>query len=252
MKHTLQAILFLLIFVLAACGGDDKKEDATTIPPEPATLLENAAAQLESATAFQLALQASGNPVSLDAEAIQLDIPIIFQQAQGFFVAPNSVQAVVSLMLSDVVTEVDMITVGNAQFLKHNFITGNQWQAMTFSPTFDPAHLTSGDQSIPAALRTLQGVEYIGETDLEGVEVYHIRAQVDAAKVSAVTVGLIGMNEGQIQADVYIRADSGRLERLELVEPPNPDLGTTEATIWQIALYDYNGEYQITQPDVAP
>jgi hypothetical protein len=257
MKRLLVLLLVLSLF-LAACGGDDDENnenesnggDATSAAVDTAALIENAAQQLESAESFQLELEATGAPVLLNSETIGLEIPVAFQRAAGVFVAPNSIQAKVGILLEDVVTEVDMVTVGAEQFLKHNFITANEWRAMQFSPTFSPDTLISGDQSIPAALRTLESVEYIEETELDGVEVHHIRAQVDAAKVSAVTVGLIGTTEGKITANVYIRSDTGRLERLVLEEPINPEIDPENPTVWTIALYDYNGDYTITKPEV--
>lgn len=46
---------------------------------------------------------------------------------------------------------------------------------------FLPSDLQSADQGIGNALRAAQNVQLIGEEELDGVPVYHLKADVEAA-----------------------------------------------------------------------
>jgi hypothetical protein len=173
-----------------------------------------------------------------------LDAQISLVGAQGDFVRPDQLGGIVEVAIDDVSTEVAMIVIGPDQYLKHPLITLNQWQAITFSQGFNAASLTEGEDSIANALRAIQNVEYLGKTDLDGLEMHHIKGQIDAAQVSAVTVGLIGL-EGTIQIEAYIRTQDTQLEQLVLIEPVGD-----QTTTWTIGLYGYNGQYQIERPPV--
>jgi hypothetical protein len=159
-------------------------------------------------------------------------------------------QAKVSVLLDDVTAEIDVIAVDQDQYLLHPVITLGKWEAIVFSENFNPRTLGEGEDSIAAALRSLEGIEYLGTEDLEGVEVHHIRGQVDAVRVDAVTVSLIGTTTGKIKVDVYIRVRDGLLERLVLEEPINPVIDPNQPTLWTIGIYDYNGDYTVTRPEV--
>lgn len=245
-------LLGLLILLLAACNGNDdnngnNSENGTDDPPDIAVLVERAAQQLDEAQSFQLVLEANGTPIYLDPEAIGFPLPIQFRRAEGVFVAPDMLGGSVNLQIQDAVAEASLIVVGQDQYVNHVLITLNNWQLLTFSQDFNPGTLTQGEQSIPAALRTLQGAEYLGEVELDGVSMHHIRGEIEASRVSAVTVGLIGATEGFIEAELYIRSNDERLERLDLSEP-RPDIGADEPTLWRIELYDYNGDYSVERP----
>jgi hypothetical protein len=90
----------------------------------------------------------------------------------------------------------------------------------------------------------------MGEADLDGLTVHHLRGPVEAARVKAVTVDLIGTETGTVQADIFIRADNGRLEQLVLEEPINPEIDPERPSIWAIGIYNYGADVTITRPDV--
>ncbi|HLA43737.1 MAG TPA: LppX_LprAFG lipoprotein [Aggregatilineales bacterium] len=246
------ALFILLLLLLTACNRDDKNDsDNDNASVDTAALIEAAAQKIDDASAFQLELVVNGAPVFLDGAAIDLDVPVTFQRAEGVFVAPDSLGGEVTILLEDDVTaEVKLIAIGEDQYLQHPLITFNQWEAITFSPNFNPATLVEGDESIPAALRTMSAVEYVGVEDIDGINMHHIRGEVEVSRVSAVTVGLIGTTEGVVKGDIYIRERDGLLERMILEEPINPEIDPDQPSIWTIGLYDYNGDYTVTRPDI--
>ncbi|MBZ0306806.1 MAG: LppX_LprAFG lipoprotein [Anaerolineae bacterium] len=236
----------ILLLTLAACNGDveEKTEEAT--PVNAQTLISNAAAKIDEANTFELVLEVSGAPILLNAEEIGLNESLAFRRAQGVFVAPDKLGGTVEIALEDIVTELEIILVGNQQFIKQAFITGGEWQEMTFSENFTPASL-KGETGIANAIRSMQQVEYVGEKELDGLAVYHIRGVVDAGLVKSITVGFIGTSQGNIQTDLYVRKDDGLLEKLVLQEPLQE--GAEAPTTWTISLYNYNEEYTIEIPE---
>ncbi|MFP4321168.1 MAG: LppX_LprAFG lipoprotein [Anaerolineales bacterium] len=249
MKWTIRAVMLLAtLLVVAACNGEEAND--TTADVDAEALVESAASALEDTSAFEIVLETSGTPVQLDAGAIDFAMPIMFERAEGVYVAPNRLGGTVSLRIEDAVTDANVIVVGDDQYVRHVLITLNNWQELIFSEGFNPANLTSGDESIPAALRDIQNLEYLGRTALDGIEMHHLRGEVDAIQVSAATVGLIGTEEGLIEAELFIRPGDERLEELRLEEPiPDED---TEPTQWTISFFSYGGDFTVNQPDVSP
>jgi hypothetical protein len=237
--------ILILLLILAACNGDDEAESL-----DPAAILESAAQQLDDAESFELTLEVSGAPVHLNAEAIGLDTPIQLRRAEGFVARPDGLQANVTVLIEDSAVEIEVIAVADDQYLFHPILTLGRWQAITFSPDFNPASLVDGDQSIANALRSAAEVTDMGEADLDGLTVYHLHGQVEAAQVKAVTVGLIGTETGSVEADFFIRQDNGRLEQLVLVEPINPEIDPDEASTWAIGLYNYGTDVTVTAPEI--
>lgn len=238
--------LLALILLLAACGGDDEDESNDVAPPEE--LIAAAATAIDDASAFQISIAATGSPVALNAETIGLDVPITFQRAEGAFVAPDSLGGDVTILIEDVTAEVDMIVVGPDQYLNHPLITLGNWRQITFSETFDASNLVVSENSIASALNEMSAIEYIGEEDLDGLPMHHIRGVVASERVSAVTVGLIG-DEGEVALDLFIRTSDGLLEQLVITEEETDR--ADGAVEWTIGLFDYNGDYQIDRPEVA-
>lgn len=245
MTRRLILLLCLLIGLLAACNGDDEGGEATTTT-DPNELINSSAQKLQETTSFQLELTATGTPVVINLAGIGMeDTELIFQRAEGTFVAPDKMQANVTVTLEEVGTEVQVIAVGADQYINHQLLTLGQWQQQTFAD-FNPADLVSAEQGIANAVRSMQNPTYVGEDDLDGIEVHHIRGQIDASLVRSITVGLIGTETGNLNTDLYIRQQDGLLERLVIEEP----IEGGEPTIWTIGLYGYNDDYSIATPEV--
>jgi hypothetical protein len=204
-------------------------------------------AQLEAAQSFELTLAVSGAPVLLDAESAGMDLSIGVVGAEGYVTRPNGVQAVVNVQIEDVQTQVNIIALGGEQFTKHILLTGNRWQALAFSENFNAQGLLSGDTSLTAALASISNLEYVGQTEVDGVQMYHLRGQVEAARVKNVTVGLVRAEEGLLAVDLYLRTRDQRLERLVIEEPVLPD----QATTWTLGFYNYDGDHaKIVPPEL--
>jgi|GEM_PF-6044508 len=238
-------ILVGVAAVVAACGGND---DTSNEDVDPQALLEQAATELDNTDSFEIVLGTDGAPVTLNAGNVGLDIPITLEGAEGAFVRPDALGGTVKVLLEDIAADVDIAIIGDDQYINQTLITFGNWQLMTFLDDFNPETLLSGDDSIQAALRAFENITYEGQTDLDGLSVHHVRGEVAAAKVDAVTVGLIGTDTGTIVVDAYIRTNDNRLEQLVVNEPASDT--NSGAVTWTIGLYNYNGDYEVTRPKV--
>ena len=246
MKNQLRTIVFVLIILLAACNGDSKS--AKDNSSDPREVVNDAAQKLDNANSFELILAVEGSPVYLDVSNILDDAILALQRAEGEFVAPDKIRATVTVLFQDIPTEVNMLAIGEEQFIWHQLITRGQWQAETLAAGFNPASLKSDETGIANAVRSLENLEFVGNEDLDGIEVTHVRGTVEASLVQSVTVGLIGTDIGNIKADLFIRTRDGQLEKMTLEEPLRE--GEESPTIWTIALYGYNGDYTIEKPEI--
>ena len=235
------------LFVIAACG--DSNDDKTETPADPAALMQEAASQIDQAQSFRLLLAQEGQPTVIENE---LELAITFNSADAIFVQPDRVRGKVSVSIEALTQEVQLIAVAENQYINNRFLTNDQWTLMTFAHDFLPSDLQSADQGIGNALRAAQNVQLIGEEELDGVPVYHLKADVEATLVRSVTVGLIGTHEGTIEIDVYIRTRDKNLAQIKLNEPAQPDAENQDPTIWTISFAGY-GNYkaeEVEEPEV--
>ncbi|MBI5927907.1 MAG: LppX_LprAFG lipoprotein [Chloroflexi bacterium] len=246
-KLTVVAGCLILVVGIAACkdSSDDKKET----PVDPAALMQDAASRIDQAQSFRLLLAQEGPATVIDND---LELAVTFNSADAIFVQPDRVFAKVSVSIEALTQEVQIIAVGENQYVNNRFLTNDQWLLMTFAHDFSPADLQSADQGIGNALRSAQNVQLVGEEDLDGVPVYHLKAVVEANKVRSVTVGLIGSREGMTEIDIYIRTRDKNLAQIRLNEPALLDAESQDPTIWTISFAGY-GNYEteeIQEPTV--
>lgn len=240
-------LMALLLAVLAACNGNDE-DDAADEDVDPQELLNEAAAKLTDIGSFEFVLSASGAPVTLRGADLGQETDVIFQRAEGFFVAEDRMQADVELALTDSFTiQPVLVAIGDDQFYR---LESLPWQATTLAPGFNPEDFVSEDQGLANALRSIEQIEYLGIEELDGIDVHHITGVVDAELVTTLTVGLIGTREGQIDVDVFIRTRDQQVEQMVMQEPINPNIDPDKPTVWRIGLYNYNGDLSIEVPEV--
>src|SRR5204863_9525268 len=133
---------------------------------------------------------------------------IAFVSADGAYVAPDRVQAKVVARIFGLAGEVEVIAIGDDQWMRNKILTADKWVKQTFSPGFNAQKLVSSDQGIEAALKALKDVQMVGRETVDGVPMYHIKGSASGVDIGALTVGLIRGN--QVQADIYIVVDTGR------------------------------------------
>jgi hypothetical protein len=244
MLHSLRRLtLIALVGVLAACNTS-----ASTTPtplPDPNAILNKAAAEIRTAQSLKIKLQLTGAPSYVDPPSNR----IAFLSADGAYQAPDKITASVTASILGVTGTVDVIAIGDDQWMQNQILTAGQFVKRVFAPGFNAAQLISSDQGIQSALKAFKNVKLIGIEDSFGSQVYHISGTASGNDIAALTVGLIRGSD--VTADLYVTVDTGRAERVVLVQP-DTKTDTLDPTKWDLEIYDYNaGDIKIAAPTVA-
>lgn len=249
MRYLRFVVLLGLCATLALAGCGDGKDEAEALP-EARPLLEEAVTKIQEADSFQLEISVSGYPVQIDVGNFELpeDFPLVFQYAEGGFVAPDQLEASVQVTLGDLGTTVQMIALGRDQYMQSDLLTQDRWIKQEIIPGFTPASLMAADGGITDALSSINNLAMVGREDLDGLDVYHISGTVEASEVYSITFGLIGTTAGELQVDVYILDDDHYVDRLVLHEPLPADVEDQDPTKWTIMLHSYNEPVTISVP----
>jgi hypothetical protein len=241
----------LVVALVVACNSTPK---ATETPaPDPQTLLNTAAAAVRNARSVRIKLQLTGAPSYVDPPLTPggPGNTIAFVSADGEYLAPDRVQAKIVARLFGVPGEVEVIAVGDDQWIRNAVLTGNLWVKRQFAPGFNAARLVSSDQGIESALKAFRDMTMIGIEDVDGTPMYHIKGHAAGADVAALTVGLIrGVD---VLIDAYIVVETGLVDRVVLVQPETVTDKEPKPTTWTLEIFDYNAaDIQISPPEVPP
>ncbi len=234
----------LIGVILAACTTPTTQPTPTPVP-DPRTLLTNAAKQVQDSKSVRIKLQLSGAPSYVDPPGNKIS----FVSADGTYVAPDRVQAKVVAKIYGLAGEVEVIAIGDDQWMKNKILTADQWIKQIFSPGFNAARLVSSDQGIQAALSALRDIKLVGTENVDGTPMYHITGHAAGEDIAALTVGLIRGSD--VVADIYITVDTGRVDRVTMVQPDTITQDEPKPTSWTLEIYDYNANTQIEQPQIA-
>ncbi len=240
--------LIALLILAAACTPAPK---ATETPvPNPQSLLNKAATAIQQAKSVHIKLQLTGAPSYVDPPLTPggPGNSIAFVSADGAYLAPNRIQAKIVARLYGIPGEVDVIAIGDDQWMRNAILTGNRWIKREFAPGFNAATLISSDQGIEAAIRSFKDVSLVGVESVDGTPMYHIKGHASGADVSALTVGLIRGTE--VTIDVYVVVDTGRVDRIIMVQPDTVTTKEPTPSTWTLEIYDYNASVQIDEPVV--
>ena len=238
MERKLLGLLSILVLglILAGCAG------STEPPPDPLALIDEAAGYIQTADSFAVTIERSGAPVYIDTTGL-----INFLRATGDYVAPDRVQARVRVLVSGIAGDIDVIAIGTDQYYRHPILTGGQWLNAEFSPGFNAETLVRSESGLGRAMSALQNVEMVGQEDVDGIAMWHIKGTAVGSEVAALTIGLIPA-EDDVLVDLYIRTDDHHAERMQLVQPDTVSESEPVPSTWTVEVYDYNGDYTIDVP----
>jgi hypothetical protein len=244
------SVLFSVFFIvlITSCTNPAKP---TEVPPDPTALLNKAAQEVRNSKSVRIKLQLSGAPSFVDPPLKPGDPGnnIAFVSADGSYVAPDRVQAKVVAKIFGIAGEVEVIAIGDDQWMRNKILTADRWVAQIFSPGFNAAKLISSSEGIEAALKALKNIKLVGVESIDGVPMYHITGSAAGMDIAALTVGLIRGSD--VVADIYIVVDTGRVDRVKLVQPDTVTEKEPKPTTWELEIFDYNAaDIKIDAPNI--
>jgi hypothetical protein len=221
--------------LLAGCGTSQFEQ----LPPSEIIL--RSADRMASLAGFEFLIERSGEPAFLDYEET-----ISFRRAQGKFTSPDRVFTDVRVITPGLVTEVQLISVGNTQW-ETNLLTG-EWQMSDPRYSFNPSLLFNPETGITVILshelanpRRLE-MEEIPE--IPGKKLFVIEAVMQGESAYRMTFGMID-NE-PLRVKLWIDPVTFDLYRVVLSDPANP--GDEQDTTWQIDFWSFGSTFEIEQP----
>jgi hypothetical protein len=235
-KRTIYGVsLIVFVSLLAGCSTSQIEQ----IPPQE--ILARSAERMASLAGFEFVIDRTGESVFLDYNET-----ISFRRAEGQFTSPERVYSKIRIIAPGLVTEVQIISLGEAQW-ETNLLTG-EWQASDPVYSFNTSRIFDPENGIPSVLAQdlvnpiLTGIEELPE--VPGKELYVVEAELLGERAYQMTYGMI--DNDPLQIKVWIAPDSFDLYRIILVDPADP--GDDEDTLWQIDFWNFDHTFEIEKP----
>ncbi len=257
--HTVKRLLNMLIItaLLAltaiGCGSsdDDSNTDNANLP-EAESLLQDSVNQITAAESIEVEMDVSGYPVPVKFDGLTLpsETPLHFKYARGIFQAPDRMNASIQFSLGNFSTTADLIALDRDHYFRGDLLTANRWINDELIQGFSPAALLSQEMGIPFALASITGLQMLGRTRMQGIDMFHLSGTIQANAVHSLTFGLMRSKDGELKIEVYISANDYRVAQIMLTEPPPTTDAQDETTTWEISILNYNQAVNITAPSM--
>jgi hypothetical protein len=251
MRYFRRMIILMICaaLLITSCKSSDNKP--TTELPAARPLLDESANQIQNASSLDVEIDVEGYPVELGTttlDTVPADTPLYFKYAKGVFEAPDRLEATIEFSVGVISTTATLIALDRDHYLRSDLLTANHWINAEIIPGFSPASLMARPGGIASALEAINNLEMVGQEDMDGLEVFHLRGTVQASAFYSLTFGLIRTQTGEIKIEVYITVSDHRVALINLYEPPPADATDSEDTTWAINILDYNRDVTITPP----
>ncbi len=234
------AWLLLITSLITACGRPPAPTATATVALSPQEIATQAAEAMLAAESLHFVVERDGAPAYIDADGL-----LSFKRAEGDFVRPDKLRALVRLVTAFAPVEIGMIVLGEEQFATDP-ITGQwqllppEWGQLNLAVLFDP---TIGVRGL---LRDgLYDLKLMGQETLDGRPFYHLAARALGERVSAMTLGMIGGTDVDLEA--WIGTEDYHVRRLYIVERDGEDQPTT----WDLTFSQPDQQVEIQAPPIA-
>jgi hypothetical protein len=217
----------------------------TAVTPEPLApeeILNLAIDRTASLLGFECSLAQDGSRAYLDPEET-----IALRRIEGAFVAPDRLQATVRVISPGVVTEFQLISLGEEQWFT-NLVTG-EWEVIPADWDFYPATLFEPETGMVSVLRSdlsnlsLEGLDELVE--VPGKDLYHLSANLSGDNLYYVTYGLIASD--LMRVELWIEPGSYEVHRIVLTEPLSAE---SEPRVWTLDFWNFDRVVEITPPEL--
>lgn len=224
----------LVVALFAGC----REPEPEALPPEE--IIQNSAERMNGMSGFEFVIERSGEPVYLDPNET-----VAFRRAEGHYVAPDSAQAVVTIITPGLVSEVGVISIGGTQWESN--LLAPDWQEIPSDWAFDPAVLFDSEIGIQSILLSdlselaLEGSEVV--EDGPDVKLYIVSGTLGGERINEMSYGTIGPETMSIR--LWIAPETFELFRVLITDPSQ---GGEEPTIWQVDFRKFDETIEIEPP----
>lgn len=224
--HLLTALV--LTASLTACGGDAPADDL----PSGRTLLTQSADALDDVTSLRFVLNVEG------ARGTTFQI----QNAEGAITREGGVTATAQVMQAGQLVEYEYIVANNVPYLKGPTGGFRPVPEAIYSRIFNPTGLLVGERSLPNALRKVTEATTEDTEEVEGVETYRIKGNLDPTLIEGLSLLASGA-EGD--ATVWVHQENKQLVRARV---PFSVPGEEGETVVTVTLSHFNEPVDIRPP----
>lgn len=213
-------------------------------PPNARNMLENAVAELQSASSFRLTISQSGAsyPLSITFDGTNM-IPATLQNADAQYISPNELHISAALHIFLTMT-MEVYSLDNRQWI--SFPSGAPYISLPAFEGFDVNRLLAREDGIDRVVANLQGLEVVGRDDADTA---HLRARSAGELVSGLLFGFIEPGD-DVEIDFWLDAD-GRFAQIELLMLETLAAAPDDPSRWQIAFSDYDEPHAFTPPAIS-
>lgn len=216
--------------------------------PQAQALLQEAVEHLRAAASFKLLITQSGQPYPL---ALSFDgvnaLPASLIGADAQFISPDELHIAASLRMF-LPLSLDIYSRDDRQWL--SFPSGAPWIALPAFAGFDVNRLLATNDGIEYALASLRDPQIIDhDATLDETNSWLIRGTAAGEVVSGLLFGFIEP-ETDVQVDVFINAETGRLQRIDIDMLLNADDPAAESSIWHIEFHAYDAPRDFEAPEL--
>lgn len=243
MRFRLSACVLTLLLgvalVVSACGSSNKQQTPAATPaptPTPRAILDAASARWGQVKSAHYTLTIDGNVYLDDQHTLAL------RGAQGDLLRPNSATAKANISLAGANVSINMIAVGNSQFIT-NPITG-KWQQAPQGLNYNPSIIFDPQNGIQGVLRKAQDLSLVGNEQVNGAATQHLRGKVARAAVTPMTGN--AFKGDPIDFDIWVTKDTRDIVKIVLHDTAS-DQGASPAT-WTLLMSKLNSPVTIATP----
>lgn len=200
-------LLLLLVLLVAACSGREERPTPTPTPTAQ-DWLERAVAAWNETESFHFTLVLADRTIALDESGA-----LSFDEVEGDVVAPDRLQADAKIQTPFGSAEVGYIAIGEAQWLT-NPLSG-RWEPAPADFQTEVSGLFDAQAGIGPLLLDIETLERLPDESLDEATAVRLRGTLPGAMLSAFASDL----PENVQVDLWIGADDGRIRQLLITEP---------------------------------
>ncbi len=242
--HMISLCILGWLSLLTACAKP------TLPPPPPQEVIAKAGERMQSLASFHFVIERSGAPAYLDPGNT-----LVLSRMEGDYQTPDRAQGQVRVIGPGIVASVRFINIG-VRYWETNLLSG-EWAECPAAQCFNPALLFDTQAGLPAILQqdlsALAAVESAELEEMPGKRLYHLRGELQGARLAELSWGMIGPES--MAAQLWVDPETFDLYRVQLEEPTNaPDAPTpaagdpTAATLWKVDFLQFNQPLEILPP----